>query len=214
MTPWQRKRKSEAILDKNGIPFFAELPPIESEEETQLRTAEEVGIRIACLFTVVGHAFEPSSEDYKEYLVANGLWEHLTPQETAFISNPSLDDESAIAFTWRSEALFVLMWAVGLFDELPWPDHQSDTAEIVARFPGYEESPRPFVQGLKLRPKSEILDASDLIYRLHWAVRYLDSEIGSTPGGLDGSVVQQWHHAINWITRYKGLDWDEMTTDT
>ena len=214
MTPWQRKRKTEAILTKKGVPDLSELPAIESEEETQLRTAEEVGIRIACLFLVVGHAFEPSMEDFKEYLVEHKLWDHLTPRETAFMSNPSPDRQDVTEFTWRSEALFLLMWAAGLFEELPWPDTQSDTDEIVSKFPDYDQSPWPFIRDLKLRPKSEILDASDLLYRLHWATRSVESEDDSPLAGLEEGVVQEWHHAINWVTKYEGLDWDEVTTDT
>jgi hypothetical protein len=214
MTPWQRKRKTEAILAEKGVPFLPELPAIQFEDEIELRTAEEVGIRIACLFLVVGHAFEPSSEDFKEYLEEYKLREHLTPQETSFMSNPSPDSQSLTDFTWRSEALFLLMWAAGLFEELPWPDHQSDTGEIVSKFPKYDQSPWPFIQGLKLRSKSDILDASDLIYRLHWAVRSIETEEDSMPGGVDAEVVQEWHHAINWISKYEGLDWDQETTDT
>jgi hypothetical protein len=31
-------------------------------------------------------------------------------------------------------------------------------------------------------------------------------------GGLE--IVQERHYAINWITGYGGLPWDEVTTDT
>ncbi|MEY2943079.1 MAG: hypothetical protein RLY97_1093, partial [Pseudomonadota bacterium] len=27
-------------------------------------------------------------------------------------------------------------------------------------------------------------------------------------------IIQERHHAINWIIGYDGLDWDEVTTDT
>jgi hypothetical protein len=34
------------------------------------------------------------------------------------------------------------------------------------------------------------------------------------PPGIDIEIVQERHHAINWITEYDGLPWDEVTTDT
>jgi hypothetical protein len=34
------------------------------------------------------------------------------------------------------------------------------------------------------------------------------------PPGIDIEIVQERHHAINWVTGYDGLPWDEVTTDT
>jgi hypothetical protein len=56
MTPEARKAQTEAILKNAGIQYLPSLPCIESEEETTLRSPEEIGIRIACLFCVVGNA--------------------------------------------------------------------------------------------------------------------------------------------------------------
>jgi hypothetical protein len=70
------------------------------------------------------------------------------------------------------------------------------------------------IRGLKLRSKSEILDASDLFYRLHWATTQAQLDGQPPPGGLDPEVVFEWHYAINWITKYDDLDWDKVTIDT
>jgi hypothetical protein len=187
---------------------------VESDAETRLRSPEEVGIRISCLFCVVGSAFEVGDSVYKEYLREHGLWDHLTPDEVSFLSDDSPDRSSLINFTWRSEALFLLMWAAALIDELPLPRKETDTGEIVSRFPGVNQSPWPFIHGLRLRPKSEILDASDLIYRLHWATRQAGLDGKPAPSCLNTGVIQEWHHAINWITRYDNQEWDEVSPDT
>lgn len=218
MTPSQRKTRTEALLQEKGIPYFPGLPCIESEEETQLQTPEAVGIRISCLFCVVSCAFYPSEDVYKKYhekyLKQHQLWDHLTAEELSFLSNPSPDKRSIVNFTWRSEALFVLMWAVGLFEKLPWPDRQTDTRQIVQVFPGLDGSPWRFIVDLELRAMPEILDASDLIYRLHWATRQAEVEGQPPMAGLDPEVIEEWHHAINWITKYDNSDWDHVPTDT
>ncbi len=67
MTLRERKAITETLLQEKGIPFFSGLPCVESEEETELRTSEEVGIRIACLFCVVGCAFCPSDAIYRKH---------------------------------------------------------------------------------------------------------------------------------------------------
>ena len=106
------------------------------------------------------------------------------------------------------------MWAASLVDDLPLPRKETETGEIVSRLPGVDQSPWPLIRGLHLRRKPVILDASDLIYRLHWAARQAGLDGKPPPSGLITGVIQEWHHAINWITRYEDQDWDEVSTDT
>jgi hypothetical protein len=214
MTPQARKANTEALLEKEGIPFLPSLPCVESEAKTRLRSAEEVGIRIACLFGVVGSAFHVGDTRYKEYLRERDLWDHLTPEEISFLSTDAPERKSVIKFTWRCEALFLLMWAANLFDAIPLPCQETDTGQIVSRLPGVVQSPWPFIRGLRLRRKSDILDASDLMYRLHWATRQAGLDGKPAPCGLIDGVVYEWHHAINWITRYDDQGWDKVSTDT
>ncbi|MCB8932550.1 MAG: DUF4272 domain-containing protein [Fimbriimonadaceae bacterium] len=210
----KRRLLSEALMAEEGIAFRSALPGIESEEETSLRAAEEVGARIVCLFCVAGAAEDVRNTFWREYLEEHELWEHLTPQETSLLARAEPDERANIDASWRSEALFVLMWAAGLFEELPIPREQVDSGIIVGRFPPPDASPWPFVQGLTLRSKTEILDAADLIYRLHWEVRHAARHGKKPPGGLDPGVVQERHHALNWLIRYGEQEWDVVSTDT
>ncbi len=201
-------------MREKGIPFLPSLPPIEPEDETELRTSEEVGIRMFCLFCVAGTAYGLSRTEYELFLKNQRLWSYLTPKETAFLSDPNPAPESMRYFTWRVEALFLLMWAVNLFESLHLPTYQMDNEKIIDKFPTFSMSPWPFINSLVLRPKSEILDQSDLIYRLHWAARNAIADEQPPPAGLEPDVLFEWHHAINWLTKYENLDWDDVVTDT
>ena len=214
LSPQIRKAATEARLQKEGIPINPSLPWIESEAEAELRTAEELGIRIACLFCVVGWSFEPGDTVFRDYLKENNLWDHLTPDEVTFLSSTAPARQTIINFTWRCEALFILMWAVRLFEELPLPREQVDNSEIISRFPDVDSSPWPFIRNLQIRSTREVLDASDLIYRLHWATREAELKEASPPAGLIPGVIKEWHHAINWITKYGDEGWDDVSTDT
>ncbi|MEW6533201.1 MAG: DUF4272 domain-containing protein [Thermodesulfobacteriota bacterium] len=214
MTPIQRKARTIAMLKKRGIRYLSWLPCVESEEETELRTPKEVGIRMFCLFCVIGTAYDPSDTSYKRYLKKCRLWKHLTPDELAFLSNPSPDRRTCVNFTWRVEALFVLMWAVNLFRSLPFPSKQVKNERIIDKFPSFKKSAWPFIRAMKMRPKSQILDKSDLIYRLHWATRQAEIDGEPPPPGVDPEVILEWRHAINWLTKYDDSDGDHVSTDT
>jgi len=214
MKPSERKARTEALLKKERIPYNPALPCIDSEDETELRTPEEVGIRMFCLFCIIGTAYDWTDLSYRGYLKKYNLWKYLTHNEASFLSSQSPNRYRSQKYTWRCEALFLLMWAVGLFENLPAPTRQTNNEEIVSKFPSFPTSPWSFIRDLKMRPKTQILDASDLIYRLHWAARQAGLDGQPPPAGLDPEVVREWHYAINWLTKYGNLDWDDVTTDT
>lgn len=213
VTPEARKAKTEARLARERIPFLRSLPGIASESATTLRSAEETGIRIACLFGVVGTAFDPDDGVFRDALKKHALWEHLTPREVAFLAAPGCDAQAALDLTWRLEGMFLLMWATELVDDLPLPREETEPGQVVARFPGVDESPWPFIRELRLRPIPEILDAADLLFRLRWATRQAGPERSPPPSGLIPGVVEEWHHAIHWLTCAGDADWDDVRTD-
>lgn len=215
MTPSERKEETEALLRTHGIPYNPGLPCIESEDETELRSAEELGIRMFCLFCVIGRAYHWKDLSYGQFLKRFCLWPHLSPEELEYLSSHVPDRQTALDLTWRVEALFLIMWAVRLFETLPLPINQTYNEDLISKFPSFKRSPWPFIQSLQMRSKSELLDASDLLYRLHWATRQAFVEGQDPPAGLDPRIVYQWHYAINWITQYDGeVEWDDVTTDT
>ncbi len=192
------------------MPILASLPCVESEEETTIRDREEVGKRIICLFCLAATGSDPEDSEFIEYLKENDFWQYLTREEVSYLSNPKGHEQARINATWRTEALFLLLWAVNVIPELPFPVKESKPQDFIERMPQPHESPWPFIRSLELRPVSEILDASDLIYRLHWATR----EYGEK-ANANGGVVQEWHHAVNWLTNYDdGEKWDWVSTDT
>ena len=71
-----------------------------------------------------------------------------------------------------------------------------------------------FAADAVLRPASDILDALDLHYRLHWAVRQARLDNKPVPGGIEGGVVYERHYALNWLVRFEDAEWDAVETPT
>jgi hypothetical protein len=65
-----------------------------------------------------------------------------------------------------------------------------------------------------LRPTAAVLDALDLHLRLHWAARQARLDGNGGMKGLDPGVVQERHHALNWLVRFEEADWDDVDTPT
>ncbi len=65
-----------------------------------------------------------------------------------------------------------------------------------------------------MRPGGELTDMARDLLDLHWHAR--DGKLNNRPPRrpVDIEIVQERHHAINWVTGYCSLPWDEVTTDT
>ena len=110
---------------------------------------------------------------------------------------------------------------------MPRPDHPAVRLLLEKAAADAARSPPPTAEEIlaaeagagaeaaaRLRPPAELLDAADLLYRYHWAVRDARIDGRPAPVGLDPSVVVEWHYALNWLIGYGDAAWDEITTDT
>lgn len=211
-----RKKRSERFCVTLNIPYLASLPYLESEEEATIRAKDEVVDRTLALFYVglKSEAIESDDEleePLREYEEAFDVFSKLTEDEKKFIFSKQPTRQQVIDANWRYESCHVFLWALGFVDKLAYPDvvcNVADDGGIIWHLTASE-----FREKAKLRTVKEILDETDLIYRLHWACRdaYLNGR--EIPSGLDTSVVRERHYALNWLTCY-AEDWDDITTDT
>lgn len=208
----ERKLRSEAILRAEGVPFFAQLPVIDTEAEALQRSKEEVALRALCVLFVAAKGEGLGEELADRLLETYQIRPHLTPNELAFVLDKSPSEHDRIQFTWRHEAAWALLWALGFVAELGKPDRICDVEYAAGTMA--ERTTSQFVEDSELRPIAEILDQADLIYRYHWAVRNARLKGQQAPAALDPGVIQERHHALNWLIGYDEQDWDHVSTDT
>jgi hypothetical protein len=207
-----RKARSIALLEAAGVPVLPSLPLIETEATSLRRSDKEVAERMIALAIV---AVKGETGDHAlglsliEQFGASGF---LSPDEARFMADPAASEFDRIQLSWRYEGVWILMWALGLIDD---PGPASDIADVprladILRDLGTEG----IMAKAKLRPQAELLDAADLIYRQHWAVRQAELDGEPPPPGLDPGVVLERHYTLNWLIGYMGQAWDDISTDT
>jgi len=130
----------------------------------------------------------------------------LSPLEQAFLQQEAPSKQDCAPFIWRYESLYLLEWALGLVDELPYPDATAESSKVVDTLIE--------MRGPQLRPATEILDALDLHYRLHWFLRQARLKQGVEVAGLDADVIMERHRALNWLVRFQHAGWDVVDTPT
>jgi hypothetical protein len=208
----QRKVRSEGILHREGVRINQHLPVIETVEEARLRSTQEIAYRALALLAVASKG-EGLEQQLVEKLVGRyGLAPYFTPKEAVFISSAAPSQRDRSQFSWRYEAAWVLLWALGYLEELGKPSAICDVPKAVTIMD--DRTTAQFVADAKLRSLEQVLDEADLIYRYDWAV--VDARVSDkpSPAGLEPGVVQERHYALNWLIGYMDQDWDDVSTDT
>ncbi|WP_296615227.1 DUF4272 domain-containing protein [Sphingomonas sp.] len=181
----------------------------------EIRSANDVAYRALILFCITGLAAGADRSEITAWLSEHDLWGKLAPSEIGFIDTPSPTHQQLVNASWLSERLVMIVWTLGQLDQLPAPDEQCDLSVFQDVLPPFADVTVPeFVATARLRSPAELIAMADETMGLHWAAR--DAQINERPReqNVDLEIIQERHHAINWVIGYGALDWDEVTTDT
>jgi len=169
-------------------------------------------------------------EQVVSWLRREGLWDTVSSEESQFLLSASPTPQQRINATWRAEALFPLLWSLGLVPELPSPQQLCNLQLIQSVLPPLFKPVADFISSARLRADAEIHAANEEICQIHWRVRDAQLRGRPTPPGklarmpvpdceppvksYHSGVVQERHYALNWLIGYGGQDWDDISTDT
>ena len=207
----RRKEHFTKMVAALGVPTNESLPVTEDAKEIKPHGVDEVARRA---IAVAVAAVKGEGMLHTEVVSLVKRWQiedYFSPQELIFIKNPLPTQNDKIKFAWRYEGLEVLLWALGYNAQLPPPnvicDVKKDTKTIVGN--------RAALLAKNARPRSisEILDMADYYYRLHWGAIELRLK-NKKNSAIDEEIIEERHRALNWLIRYMGAEWDDVTTDT
>ena len=170
--PVERRAISNDLIRFRGIPVNPDLPILEDEDEVRVQSVRKIMERATVLAVLNQLAFDRyTPEAVWEYLSQYDLLKWLTPKEHTFLANPTADRKENE--TWKIEAIWALMWALGIVEEMGFPDQQCNLNRILPTeypFKGLEVDPRPFFEfPYQVRSVRDVLNEADLYFRLDWA---------------------------------------------
>lgn len=210
-----RKLRTEEYLCSLGVPINPNLPRVEDESETNLRPAIEVAKRSIVLYAVSAVGFGASAERASKWLQKEGLWDAVTPKEKALLVETNSPQQDIANASWRVESLWTLLWCLRKIDSLEFPTETCDVDLVQELMPPPDTACEQFLRDAEIRSLTDVLDETDLIYRIHWAVVEERLQGRAAPCSINSSVVYERHYALNWLIYYaEGCDWDDVTTDT
>lgn len=220
----ERRNKSMTLLREKRVYVTPWLPLLHEKSADPGRTVEEVCARAAALLVVslysecrVGDhlSYEKAREFVDPIMESYGAEEaFFSPREWEYLNDPDSTEQTQIQYAWQYENLWVTEWALGLTDDLFWPTRICDVPGTVRLLKGCQTM-EELRAAARLRPRAELLEQADLIYRLHWAC--VDARVMGMPApqGLEEGVVMERHRALFWLA---GCDemcpWDDVDLST
>ena len=226
----QRAIRSFEELKKRDVPVYLGPLFVEDDERAKPQIPKEVARRTLVLWAVELRAEGMPQQDALCLIERLDLWQSVSTEEKQFLHDRDPDPDKCQQLVWRLESIWVLLWALGYIGELDWPSGMCDVPTLVEILKSHESNAE-FITGARLRSAAELLDAQDLIMRIHWAIRdaYLNHG-GMIPEDLDWSqdydmvhvtmsaavgVVEQRHYTLNWLVNYLDpTNWDQVDTPT
>lgn len=211
----RRKARSEERLQSHGILINKHLPLFPKSSEVHWRTVRTTAGRALALSYIILTAFDAVEAQWVlSDLEQFGLAHLITPSEIVFLKEPAEGRKRTL--TWRSEALWTLLWALGVVDELGFPNSMIQLGDIPAgEFPiSPDENPDQYLERFtELRSADELMDELDFYYRALWSCRngalYLEK---NSP--INAAIVFERYLALNWLRCYHNKDWDHISTET
>lgn len=159
------------------------------------------------LVTVVSQTDgEFTFEHALDWMNQHQLPDPFTPAERSWLEGKR-SERDTIQMTWRTEAAWVLAWALCWTDELGPFEANGRGDWFYENMVLADAAERRRVAAL--RPAVEIWEAFDLVIRTHWAIRHYQSDLPD----IDTGVVMERHWAFEWLTDAE-TPWDDVSLST
>lgn len=240
ITPESRREKSNQKIKSLGIACFEKLPMLESSEDVNLKSLEQICRRaIASLVSIqlaidLSHELEfveitqdgkyvmedereekimQIIEEIQAVLMRYDVEDDLLNSERKMFDMDTLPTRrELINLVWNYEAYWAILWALNLVEDISYPTEICDCQRAIDEV-AKVNSLDEFIAKCELRDIEEILDMLDLHYRYDWAC--VEKRINpDTPiADLNPEVVNERRKGLEWLVSEEE-DWDEISLDT
>lgn len=194
-----------------GLSAEATPPTVEGYSKRCPRSSRQIAVRALILQGGVAVASGVDPEPIMEWFHDQRLWRSVTPEERAFLKNPSPTKEQCTKLGWHQEAEWALLWAIGKVEALGLPTRQCDARRLVDEIiPPLGSQIAGFLATAKVREPGVLLAEDERTYNL-WCYAQKARRKKQLPPDLNLSVLYERRYAFEWLDGMHS--WDDVTCD-
>jgi hypothetical protein len=205
MSDSNRKLASEAAMEALGLPVFDGLEELSHEFHGVMRSPREVITRCLALAVVVAHALPGGALAEELDAQRLGVEAALTPAERAFLTAAEPGDEDRFHAATKMEAILVLMWALGVLEDMGPPVPSDSLYATLMVHVGQLADVEP---DASLRGDEQVVDALDLYVRMALTITAMSEQGDDLPEGVDPVCVVVRAGALRWLVD-RAADFDD-----
>jgi len=206
------KRDSEAIIRRAGGDICDWLPFL--DRDAKPRELDAVVRRALILNAMLQIYFKAPVAVIKDWITRNGLADDLSESEREILDkeDEDLTEQQRINLCWYIEALWTLVWAGQLIDDLPFDEGVGNVLASLCPALQRNEDGSSFFKKMRLRSRDDLFRMLDLYYRLHWWTR--NSQLtGKDTGVVRLDIIMERRKALEWVMD-AACDWDNVEMST
>jgi hypothetical protein len=204
-----RKALNDEALKARKIPLNPAAQPLDDIALVLKETNAVIDRMLALLLTALKGNGLPQAEA-AAFATAYDILPLLSPAELDFFHVEAPEEAARVVATWRFEAWWAALFALGWVPQLAFPDGHCEPDEPLQRLYAAGSRTALYAQ-MQLRPREELLAAADLTKRLHWA--FVDSYLRreDPPAGILTGALLERHRFFQWLLQ--PIDWDAATDE-
>lgn len=164
------------------------------------------------LVAVIDRAYETPPTRIRTWVNDKQVAQYFSAEERKFFFSDAITDKQRNNFSWKTEALGVLLWALSGMKCMPSLDEKVDLSKI-DMVKDVIERTSEFLDDSALRGDEEIQDLEDSMRDAQWLARDAKIHGKTPPADVDPEIVQERRHATCWLIGM-GEDWDDVPIDT
>ncbi len=180
--------------------------------EIRQKTSLEAAQRVLALMAVVDRVYENPPTRTRIWVNDNQVAQYFSDEECEFFFLDAITENQRIKFSWRTEALGVLLWALSGMKSMPSLKEKIDLSKIDMVKDAILRT-SSFLRDAVLRTDDEIYALEESMCDAHWLVRDAQIHGRRLPATVDPGIVQERRHATCWLIGM-GEDWDDVPIDT
>jgi len=180
--------------------------------EIRPRSSLEAAQRVLALAAVVDRVYEDPPTRVRTWVNTNKIAQHFSAEERAFFFSDAITEKQRVQFSWRTEALGTLLWALSAMKRMPSLNEKVNLSKI-EMVQDVILRTSDFLRDAVLRSDDEIHALEESMCDAHWLVRDAQINGKKLPPKTNPGIVQERRHATCWLIGL-GETWDDVPTDT
>jgi hypothetical protein len=191
----------------------------DSNFKTEVRHPYEVAQRVLAILAVLDRTFSEEAAPTLEWVYSYGIDKYFSMAERDFYFAREVSLEDRANFSWLSESLALMLWALGYLEELPPLNRRFSPVDVPYLY-NITTSTSQFLADACLRYSDALAIVEEQHCQAHWQAMHAERSTRAVScaipqdgySRIDPEIIYERRYAISWLVGW-GDSWENVPLD-